>query len=321
MIRKLIFPILLVLGISILLKTNFGSTENINSNQTVMYDLAENYPFFPSANSGTSSGLVYMDKSSIIEQKYFEFNHSSFSSVFSISNQNDHKVDYLVLFLVNFKQHDVVINHKTMKKFDLSLNSKEAAFIPFEIKGLKDGFNELTILLIPEPYTQNLEKEYRFSTDLSHVIPHRFNLIINNKNVPKIIYESFTTDAEEFDLLEGAFLSKSKELVPWLTERINGKENLEYKIHVGNNDLDYKNFALIALLDWEQTPINNELVQYGKIPSKSRVTIDSFINKEHLSSKGVSNFTVLYIPEPFKNINEIDFDSQILPTTRVGIDK
>lgn len=323
MLKKILstlLTIIFIITILILVKNNIFLEKHNRHKETVDYDQAAKYAYFPIADSGTSTGLVYKDKNRIIDQRYFKFNQSNFNSTIAISNQNSQKKNYLLLFLVNFEQRNVIINGEKMSKFKLSLDSKEAAFVPFRIDGLDDGLNELSFILIPDPDTQNLEEKYRFSTDLSHVITQRINIVVNKLYTPKISFNKYNS-IKNLPSLDGALVSKSNELVPWLSENTHGESNIHYKIHVGNNTSKNKHFALIIFLNWEQITINNSIVEYGKVPPNSIVTIDSKIGNVNKLMRGVSNFTVLYIPEPYRNIEESDFDSQILPTTRVGIEK
>lgn len=205
--------------------------------------------------------------------------------------------DYLILVFIDFIQQKFIINSEEVSYHKISLNSKDSKEVTLKVK-VPSGSSELTYLIIKKP-------EYKFesfsmnrSQILREVMAIRFDLG-NPKEIP--YYENNVTVINEgpFDSLN--IIKDSKILS---TEYLRHSEE-EMVLSIGNSSKKIIDYAVIALLDWEQVSIvEDDKVTYFRVNPEQRQVMDITLPDVNDSS----NFQMIAFPFPY-NVSRENYKS------------
>lgn len=325
---KLVSIIILVLIIGFgLSKMKSGLTKKSTTNaeykhalnNDIKKDYAYQYSYVPHANEGTATALISEDNKKILQQSNFKIqNKDDFISKIGVSNLSDKEQEFILLPIIDYKQQSIQIGKDNLDKYKFSLKPKEIIFIPFTVKNLKEGIHDIIFLLAKDPNNTNLDPNYRKATELSHIISKRMSVTVGKNKEINIPYTNIP-DTETNDKLSGSIVTPTKELKPWITEE-HVSHDMKYYINVGNISKNEQDFAVIALLNWNQVSIkDNQKVIMSKIDSNTLVHIEGELKSQDIKS-GVSNFTTLYIPSPYKEVKN-ELDMYVEPSINVGLQK
>ncbi|WP_033826503.1 hypothetical protein [Bacillus andreraoultii] len=168
-----------------------------------------------------------------------------------------------------------------------------------------DETKEVDYLVIKE--TNLLIEEFDLDPVLSmkQILSLRYD--IENKQ-PLFTESIFPIATTSEGTIDGVFLSESKSELNSLTSANRGQS---VYLTVGNATDEVVNYALIALLDWEQVPlIDNQLVHFVTVnPNEKKVfemTLPNTIKKK--------NYQVLAFPHPF-DVSNTNYESQFVEST------
>ncbi|MCU5379744.1 hypothetical protein OCA08_21675 [Bacillus cereus] len=296
-----------------------NSDENID--MTIKEDRAYNYSYVPHSNEGVGISLVTNNNKDIVTTTGIEVKKgSNFTSTIAITNLSEEQKEYMLVPIVDYKQKHIQLGKEKTNKLTFSVQSKGVTFVPFSIENMEEGIHDVIFLVMKNPNRKDLDVESRKATELNHVISIRNVAIVGDakKKMKKIEYTKMS-DTEQNSPLEGSIVTKTRELRPWVIEA-NLTKDINYYINVGNQQDSEQDFAIMAFLNGEQIPIrDNKDVIIGTLPADTMSRIKGTLNKENVSN-GVSNFTTIYIPNPYPEFGD-EFESYVEPTINVGIQK
>ena len=313
-----IFFILLSLLTIVILLVNKRDSSDF---QEIIYDNSRNYTYVPLANIGLSIGIVNDEHDQLIENMNFELEGTeNFQGTIALVNQNEEEKDYLIVPLINYKQKKIRLGEDYQDKIKITLKPKEIAFIPFHLEDLKEGFHDFIFFIVKDPDNQNISDEYRIATTGSYsTIRGTINIgTVKNKSFQK--YKKGLEPIEE-TALDGILLTKNRNLKPWLSEEITDEEEIiDFNIKIGNLGENKEKYALVSLLDWNQTAVSSEYkVYFGELSQNSSEIIKGEINTQEIKKNAVSNYTTFLIPHPYEKVDPYNPEFFIQTSTRVGL--
>lgn len=320
--KKLKFHIIIIISICLfLIVYNYYAEKEIKP-QIITYDSARNYIYVPKANQGTSLGIVNAKHNELIENRNFEIKaNEAFSETIAVVNQNNYSEDFLIIPIIDYENKPILLGGEKQHNIKITLNSQEIAFVPFSISKLKKGRHDFAFLIVQDPHNQDLAKEYRMSTTGSNLMSIRGTIKNNsNKHIFPNKYVKLNNNNNE-QSLDGILLTKNKTLEPWLKQKNFNDKIIDFNINIGNLKDENKSFALISFIDWNQVSINNNFkIFFGDIYPRHFETIKGEIDKADIKKNSISNYTTLFIPYPFQDVDPLDPNFSIEASARVGLD-
>ena len=258
-----------------------------------------------------------------IRNRVFKVN-GTFEKYLFIANAMNSSNEYLIFVLVDYKQVPFYVDRRLNLTHLIKLKPMEYKFLKIRVEGLNEGYHDLFIGVFLDPYNHNLSDMYRLSTDFSMMGGIRIQ-VISGKSVyrlPEFIHPSIL--CKKKGVMDGILLTKSPcEYRAWL--RANLSEDIKYYINIGNEHKNIQTFALIAMLDYKQVPLNNTtLIYYGYVYKNHVVAIPAEL-RMHRNTHGIHEFVVIYFPDPFlplqfpPDIRNINLFTEPEPSIRVAI--
>ncbi|PEB50488.1 hypothetical protein COO03_21955 [Bacillus sp. AFS098217] len=293
------------------------SDENID--MTVKEDQAYNYSYVPRSNDGVGTALVTNNNKTVIQTTGFEVGeNSNFTSTIAISNLSDEKKEFMLVPIIDYKQQHIQLGGEKSNKLKFSIQPKGIIFIPFSIVNMEEGIHDVIFLVMKDSNRKDLDMDSRKATELTHILPIRTTAIVGDVKKKKLEYTKLS-EMESNAPFEGSIVTKTKKLEPWIIEE-NLNKDVNYYINVGNQQDLKQDFAVMAFLNGEQIPINDDKnVIMGTLPANTMSRIKGKLNKQDVSN-GVSNFTTIYVPKPYQGF-ESELEDYVEPTVNVGIQK
>ncbi len=212
--------------------------------------------------------------------------------------------DYLVLFFIDYQQVFVESSSEIVKQIRVELDPLDTEKIPFKID-LPSGSKELSILIIKKPNYMVEQGDVERAMKAEDVLSLRYCIDLNSE-------KEYQLSKLEHDVIDGnqitrVFLSNERNELKICTTLASGEETY---ITLGNKKDTGVEYALIALKDWNQVPIENELVQYFF------VDVNKYIIFKHIlpKTKHEANYQLILFPYPF-NVTEKDLSTTFTYTT------
>ncbi|MCY9666546.1 hypothetical protein M5X11_16650 [Paenibacillus alginolyticus] len=289
----------------ILLAVTFTGCMYNTENSNYIVDNIDNYNFIPKGE-GTSFGLVNDDRSRTVEERNFSINSKEQLTVnLLVANGTKITKDFIILPIVDY--------NKALKNFPIKLTSNQTTVLPINLGKLASGNHDIIFLIIKDPNNIDLSEDYRKSTDLSHVLAIKINVIVDSKDKPKLTTTPFKTN--DNNVLDGIFLSKGEELKRWLIEE-SSSSIVDYTVQVGNTKKEEYTYAIISLMNWKIAPLSNgEKAIFGKVKPNTR---NIYTETAKTSNENVNNFTSILIPYPYEKVDRIN-QMGVEPSIRVAI--
>jgi len=280
-----------------------------------------NAPFHDAANSMHYS-------------KYLEENES-FTGYLYLSNQMSEANDFLVFCLfdytqVPFETEDGYIQVTRI----LQLKPFEEVFFPFNLGTVSKGAHDFEIFVIMKPNEHSLNETFRRSTDISYLGSRRINVFVGNSTLVEPSYMHFDPEiyssvcGSEYPVNNGILITKqpcSRTL--WFTENVKPDDILDYSINAAADNRYPVSFALVALLDYIQVPVqivSKESTFFGRLEQGEKVSIPAQVQIP--SVEGIHELMVVWMPAPYHKLEEkpgspIHIPEGIwsTPSTRVGL--
>lgn len=285
-----------------------------NSNNTE--DEQDKLPSFGNGG-GVSLGLYNINGN--IETKYI-FNVKQdeiLKKYISISNQINENREYKLILFVNFKQHKFSVDNKPQsEEYTFSMKPNQSLKIPVEVNQFDSGLNDVIFVLIKYSNVKSLNNEFRANTDMNHLLFVRFNVANNNDQIPKYKIENFKS-VESNNILDGVFISKSRQLKRWLSDKINPGEFIKYYIDIGNLGSKEQTYALISLFDWKQINIDDENnVVFFRLDKNKKISIPTSFKVPNIQN--TYDLTTILIYNPYQKLDM--YNRTVETPIRVGID-
>ena len=224
---------------------------------------------------------------------------------------------YKLLLFCDYKQSKFTVNNKELEEYTFKMEYNQEIKIPIEIKPLKKGFHDVFFILVKNSDIKRLDEEFRISTTGKHMLFIRFNIIIEQKNIPKIYFLS-NLDEKENSKMPPIFTSRNVNTRKmWLTDTIKTATKLEFFSRITNTSNEDKNFAIINLLDFKQIPINEngDLVTFFKVKNEREVVIPSSLTTP--KQPGIYDLTPILIYNPYEEL--VVYNTAIKVSNRIGL--
>ena len=281
--KKIVVIVAILLFIAtitiIFIFNNLSSSKSVDKDNQIEH-VSVDYGNYVTIASYDQNGDPLLDTSSI------EVDDNSKSSlVITLENGVDHSRDYKVMVLQNFVQTDFYVgNQKSIDKTYL-FNAKSRAEISLPISvDVYNDTKELIVLIIKEPDDIVTEFDIHKLAYYEEVYAKRF-LVDSDIDQPEVTYKEpdFKYQSEVDDT--PVFLSDledERKVLP------SAREGSKAYLHMGNlHGKEEIKYAVIALQDWRQVSINEDLVLYINAPSNKTIGYDIIIpytvsNKENL---------------------------------------
>lgn len=247
----------------------------------------------PGSNT-ISVGLYKNDK--LIEDHELNKIEINNKFIFSLSNFINSSREYMMLVLIDFKQHEFKIDGENKITYSFLATPNETKNIPFSIE-IPEKASELTVLVFKEPNKVTTDiKELDKIITLQEVLPLRFNL---NNTIQENDSSTLKTLGVVKDVpTENIFLSYSKQKLKITLDYPHGKP---LYMHIGDFENEETPVAIVAFKNWNQIPLNGKDVNFVKASNQMKVyKIDEL-------DQGI--IQILSFPNPFKVTNE-DYNSQ-----------
>lgn len=205
--------------------------------------------------------------------------------------------NYLLIILIDYKQYDFIVNDTTYSTYPFSLEGNEELRISVEISNLNSDAHEFTYYIIPEPNITDLSidnsNEWNKLLMTSNIYSWRLLLNSLTKNANLSEYDnSYMKMASQTDY--GIQLSKTHQEVA-VMPTCKSMDDVELIIsNPYNSDLEY---AVIAFLNWEQIPLNNDIIKIVKIPSNTNIYYKIKVPTVDKNAP----YQIFAIPNPYDN--------------------
>lgn len=224
---------------------------------------------------------------------------SAFTGTYSLGSKMPKNTQYLMLTFIDYKQVPFYLNGKKGLSHLIPMSASSTRYFSFKTERLKEGVHDFANILILHPHGHSLDAEKRLDTDNNYFFDLRANLIVGKGGQYKLskkVSGKQRVNKEQFD---GIIINKRNagKLAYWLKERVKSAKLVKYFVHLGNKDLKPKNFAVIALLDYKQIPLNPDGLFTGRLGAKRTITIPATLKAPN--QKGIHELLIFLITEPF----------------------
>ncbi len=262
-----------------------------------------------------------------VKTRVFRVN-GTFEKYLFIANAINSSNEYLVFVLVDYIQVPFYADGKLNLTHMVRLGPMEYRFLKIRIENLSEGYHDVFIGVFLDPYNHNLSDKYRLSTDFSMMGGVRIQVISGRPlykmptfNKPPIVCKNVKNDT-----IGGLLVTKTPcSNIAWLRENVSG--SIKYYINLGNRERNIQTFALVAMLNYKQVPINNDtFVYYGYLYRNQEISIPGELRIPEAETLGrIQEFIVLYFTEPFlplqfpPDIRNINLEARAEPSIRIAI--
>lgn len=217
---------------------------------------------------------------------------------FELSQDIYESREYLVLFFIDYEQVLVNIADEKKSGIYLELESNDSKKISFSLDVPKNS-NELSILIIKKPDFMVDKGDTKRAIKTEDILSLRYRIDSNSDKE----YELSTIDHNRIDknIVTRVFLSKKVDELKLCTV-LESEE--EVYISLGNKRDEVIEYAVIALQDWIQVPIEDMKVQYFSVGVNEHVNFKHRLPK---TDKDI-NYQIVVFPNPY-NLTDQDLSS------------
>ncbi|MBP1949339.1 hypothetical protein J2Z82_002276 [Virgibacillus litoralis] len=256
----------------------------------------------PIAESKEVYTLGLYNKDEFEYERTFEIDNESFKRNIVLGNKTSKDGSFILLIFnhgeqMNFKVGDGKISNSY--RFDIE--KEEYKDLEVSLLDLEDGFHSITYILLNDP--KEAPSDYETSMELADLFSIRVNLLKNIDNIPEQRPSLLTKGIKsEERRIHGAFLSKKEVPYEALYKEEMGEKEIPYTLFYGNSNSEKIDFYLVALFNYQQTPLGNDDFIYDTLEPDQEKSISLDFN---LPLEEESNyFQVLMIPTPFEPVSK-----------------
>lgn len=261
--------------------------------------------------------------------------NDSFDGYLFLSNQMKVKNEFLVFCLFDYAQVPFENeNRNTQVTQVIQLEPFEERFFYFNLGNVSKGAHDFEIFTIMKPNEHSLDEKYRRSTDISYLGSKRINVIVGNSTMDDPVFTSYNTKnissvcGSEYPVNNGILITEkpcSTEL--WMTKNVTDGSVFDYYVNAAADNKYPVSFGLVALLDYKQIPVRDDLsgkTLFGTLDTGEKVSFRTQVRIP--SDKGIHELMVIWIPAPYKKLEhkrgispEITEGIWSTPSTRVAL--
>lgn len=231
-----------------------------------------------------------------------------------MSNQMNVKNEFLVFCLLDYNQ--VPFSHETGSTQVLQvipLEAHEERFFYFNIGNVSEGVHDFEIFMIMKPNEHSLDENFRRSTDFSLLGSRRINVFVNDTRFRDPVYTDFSPQnyspscGPQYPVNNGIMITKEPcSTMVWFVENITARNRtLGYNINAAADNKYPVSFGLIALLDYQQIPVQDasgNKVIFGKLAQGQKISIPASVIIP--SEKGIHELMVIWLPAPYHKLED-----------------
>lgn len=234
-----------------------------------------------------------------------------FDGYLFISNQMKIKNEFLVFCLLDYNQ--VPFENENGSKIItqlLPLEPFEDRFMYFNIGNVSKGTHDFEFFVVMKPNEHSLDEKYRRSTDISYLGSKRINIISGD---PMELKLDLTPDntmnfssvcGPDYPVNNGILITKEPcSTTIWLTENVTGQDFINYSINAAADNEYPVTFGLVALLDYEQIPVQIDhpgKTLFGALNKGEKISLPAQVRTP--AGKGIHELMIIWIPSPYKKL-------------------
>jgi len=243
--------------------------------------------------------------------------NAAFKATYELENLRNNR-NYLLLCFLDYNQEPLIIDNKKNSLFKINVKPGQKKYWRFKTNTIKNGFHDFATLLIWDPEIHRLDKDYRIESDFNLIATNRANIIADGSNPPAFSFITAPSkQSQSKEPYDGIRINKqANNLDYWLIEKALSGKKINYYIHVASSEKQPVTYALIALLDYKQIPLNKSKVLFAKVNPNQVVTFPASFTAP--MQKGTHELMLIRIKNPYKRLTSDD-DTLIEPSIRVPI--
>lgn len=217
------------------------------------------------------------------------------------------EVAYKLINLIDFTQEPIAIDKQQYKDgYDFTMPSNSVVDFPISVSCTQPGLHEVLFVLVISSKNKSLDEEYRYETNLNHLLFYRLFIIVKGDKTPaqSISYDHLSTSTNT--KFAGILLNRdSNVLTSWIKDQCKPGEEIQSYIHVGSAHKDSRTqYAVILLNEWKQTVIDDgKKTVFLEMEPDSQADIPALIKMP--DADGVYNITPIIIESPYDLTCEI----------------
>jgi hypothetical protein len=257
---------------------------------------------------------IYNDKG-IIDNKYSYIlkKGETWDKFISITHNFDEPAEYKLLFFIDYKQSNAVIDGKTLRDFNFKLNPNQTIEIPVSLDKLSEGLNDILFIIVGNPNNNLLENNPQDNVLKGQIMCYfRFNILLGN-TVVKPKYK-LTTVAEK-DIsheFKGIIINQSSSEIEQPTLfKISSSKNIPFFNHIPNKSDKLKNYAIINLLNWQQINFGKSYINFFSVDKNKEGVVP--LNIDIPDNNKYSTLVSIAVPNPYE---PIDKDNKLVLNSR-----
>lgn len=228
--------------------------------------------------------------------------------VVSFSRFNKIVSEYGLINLVDFEQVDFEVEGTTFRMYPLMVEPNETANI-HTVVNIGNDTKEIVYLIVPKPNYLLEEKDTGKALYLQELYSMRFHLVGAAQKAKTDISYIPPKETTNINPITDMSLSQLKDRSRLIFQGKSG-QRVYLRICDEKKDMEY---ALIALLDWNQVPFLNSKVNFVQVPKGQTYIFQMELPQ---TSKKV-NYQIIALPKPFAQKKDLSGTSAI--ATRVVV--
>lgn len=202
--------------------------------------------------------------------------------------------EYSILFFLDFQQTQVEYSSEKLNYIYTELESNDLKKYPFKLE-VPYGTKELSILIIKKPDFMVAKNDIERAIKSEDVLCLRYSIASNIEKNYKI--SSIQQNRIATNMITRVFLSKESDKFKICTT-LDSEEDVY--VSLGNKTNEVANYAVIALKNWIQEPIEGENVHFFSVGKNEHI---NFVHKLPKTDEDI-NYQLVVFPNPFEVSDE-----------------
>lgn len=222
---------------------------------------------------------------------------------------------YILKVFYDFKEANFSINKKNYKNsYVFDLESGKSIDIAFSLnqKLKKDKYIHKLIVAVYAAPQKNAKSIKAMTNTYGMTLPYEIHFKdVENKSVANSIANEYQIPLDQLNIqYQGLMVNddfeKSKEvLFPPYSIKAKRGENLKLAYYSGKYSKDIKDYLIISMVDWKQVQMNDK--NYFLIKNNPNKLDYGTFSVKVPDKKGLYEYSAIIIPNPTKEINELNF--------------
>ncbi|EZH66540.1 hypothetical protein DH09_11475 [Bacillaceae bacterium JMAK1] len=250
---------------------------------------------------------LYDDKEIIIDTYIDAKYDDEYNLTFEMGQYYPNDLEFKLLVFEDYIQKDFYTDEETVSSVDYTVKSNGIEKIDFKIYPDQQA-NEVSILNIISPniQLQDIDEEFGYDSNTAYPIRRAVSQEVNKKEFDQNV-EVNNIDEVNFD----SFLSRSEGEFELINDADKGESLYLNLGNIYDRDVTY---AVIALLDWKQVPLNGKDVLFTKVDKDKTGVLEIELPDD---IDGNPSYQLIAFSYPYE-IEEGNYDAaDVYPTQRI----